>query len=150
MVRRRNDGSLVLSVAPFGRIVLAAMGAALLVIMLVVGQVSWVALVIALLGLVGLLYDDSWRFVPGEAAAYHRRGVPGILHVRRYPPEQIDRLRLRQLGGERARVPFGTIELLLADGSAVKLEIQKRPNDEFARSAELIAAALDVPLVHGR
>lgn len=140
----------MLAVAPFGRIVLGAMGAALIGTMLVVGQVAWVALVIGLLALAGALYEDTWRFVPGEGVAEHRRGVPGIVHVTRYGPERLDRLRLRTRGGPGERIRFGTIDLLLTDGTALKLEIQKRPNDDFVQSAELIAAALDIPLSRDR
>lgn len=146
VLRTRKDGTLALGVSPARRVVLASVGVVMAAVMLVVGESSAVGIGIVAVCVLGAAIEDSWAFVPSDGAVVHRRGLALFPATRRYRREEIDELRIRELGSNLGRFHFISLELVRSDGTVVTIEMQKRRDGELVKAARRIAAALSLPL----
>lgn len=146
MLRTRKDGNLELGVSPVGRIALASVGIVMAVVMLVVGESSAVGIAIVAVCVLGAAIEDSWVFVPSDAAIVHRRGIVLVAAHRRYDREEVETLRIRELGSKLGRFRFIALELVRRDGGVVTVEMQKRRDGDLVTAARRISASLGLPI----
>jgi len=146
VLRTQKDGTLVLGVSPARRVGLALVGIVMAAVMIAVGESSAVGIGIVAVCILGAAIEDSWAFVPADGAVVHRRGLALIPAIRRYQRDEIDELRLRELGAKLGRFRFIALELVRRDGTVVTIEMQKRRDDELVSAARRIAVSLSLRL----
>lgn len=146
VLRTRKDGTLVLGVSPARRAGLASVGVIMALVMLAVGETSAVGVGIVAVCILGAAIEDSWLFVASDGAIVHRRGIAPLSASRRYLRDDVDELRIRELGSKLGRFRFIALELVRRDGEVVTIEMQKRHDGELVNAARRIAANLSLPL----
>ena len=147
ILRRKNDGTLVLDLPIWFRAALGVITVAMIGLMISDGRVYPLPLIFALASGAGALYTQGWVFDPRTGRITSRHGLLLLARTTVYEATEAEALILDRFSpGAGARKRSIRLRLLLRDGEQPVLEIQRAASSNLLRYAQAVSAAMSLRL----